>query len=255
MSMLQVFQFEEKQVRTVDIDGQPWFVAMDVCDVLEIGNSRMAVSRLDGDERDDVTITDAIGREQTATAVNESGLYSLILKSRKDAAKKFKKWITSEVLPSIRKTGSYQVTSQLPGSFAEALKLAYEQQLQIDQSAALVATLKQEQAILLPKADFFDQVTGSDTAIDIGTAAKVLNMGIGRTKLLEFLRGVEILRGNNQPYQKHIDAGHFRVIEQSWQRPDGSAQISFKTVVYQKGLALIRKRLVDAGYGQPRTAA
>lgn len=97
-------------------EGNPWWVLADVCKALEIGNSRMAACGLDDDEKDGVSITDSIGRMQTVTAINESGLYSLILKSRKPSAKRFKKWVTSEVLPSIRaaccccKTGGYMVS-------------------------------------------------------------------------------------------------------------------------------------------------
>uniref|UniRef100_UPI0038D1A47B BRO family protein n=1 Tax=Haematospirillum jordaniae TaxID=1549855 RepID=UPI0038D1A47B len=101
------FSFEGHGVRTiVDESGQPWFVASDVCLALEISNSRDAISRLDDDEKS-VGIADTPGGQQEMNIINESGLYSLILTSRKPAAKRFKKWVTSEVLPSIRKTGSY----------------------------------------------------------------------------------------------------------------------------------------------------
>lgn len=91
------------------INNNPWFVAKDVCQILGIANHKDAVSRLDDDERDGVGITDPIGRQQTVTAVSESGLYALIFQSRKPEARKFRKWVTSEVLPSIRKTGMYAV--------------------------------------------------------------------------------------------------------------------------------------------------
>ena len=94
---------------------------------------------------------------------------------------------------------------------------------------------------LTPKAEFFDAVTGSTDAVDIGTAAKVLNMGIGRNTMFEILRDEGILMPGNQPYQKHIDSGYFRVIEQKYTKPDGSTHISLKTVVFQKGLDFIRK--------------
>lgn len=89
--------------------GEPWFVANDICNLLDINNPRDAVSRLDEDERSGVGITDTIGREKVINCINESGLYSLILTSRKDSAKRFKKWVTAEVLPSIRKYGYYQL--------------------------------------------------------------------------------------------------------------------------------------------------
>lgn len=95
------------------IDGEPWFVAKDICQVLGIANHKDAVSRLDEDERDGVGITDPIGRQQTVTVVSESGLYALIFQSRKPEARKFRKWVTSEVLPSIRKKGYYGMKKSL----------------------------------------------------------------------------------------------------------------------------------------------
>ena len=127
------FEFRGKSVRTVTIEGEPWFVAKDVCNVLEFEKSRKAVSSLDEDEKDYVTITDPIGREQKTTVVSESGLYALIFKSRKPEAKEFRRWVTQEVLPQIRKTGRYVLT---PTGYIEALEALVEaekqkQQLQI----------------------------------------------------------------------------------------------------------------------------
>lgn len=107
-----IFNASDQQVRTVIIDGEPFFVAKDVCAILGISNHNDAVSRLDDDERDGVGITDPIGRQQQVTVVNESGLYHLIFQSRKPAVKAFRKWVTSEVLPSLRKTGRYEMTSK-----------------------------------------------------------------------------------------------------------------------------------------------
>lgn len=106
MNELMQFEFESQAVRTVILDGYPWFVAKDVCAVLDINNSRDAVARLDGDEKGVVSI-DTPGGRQEVQAVNEPGLYSLIVGSRKPEARAFKRWITHDVLPSIRKTGSY----------------------------------------------------------------------------------------------------------------------------------------------------
>ena len=109
MNDLQVFENPDfGQVRTVTKDGEPWFVAADVCRALEVGNSRQALSRLDDDEKG-VISTDTPGGEQKMSIVNEPGLYSLVLGSRKPEAKNFKRWITHEVIPSIRKTGSYSI--------------------------------------------------------------------------------------------------------------------------------------------------
>ena len=121
MKDLVKFEFKSHEVRTVIIDGEPWFVAKDVCEILEIANARDAVAALDSDEKDGVGITDAIGREQKTTVVSESGLYALIFKSRKPQAKAFRKWVTSEVLPQIRKTGKYEV-QKTPQTYIEALE-------------------------------------------------------------------------------------------------------------------------------------
>lgn len=106
-----VFNFDSYQVRTVVKDGEPWFVVKDVCDALCIGDARRAAERLDEDERSLAPVTDSLGRNQQTFVANESGLYSLILRSDKPEAKRFKKWVTSEVLPAIRKTGSYSVSA------------------------------------------------------------------------------------------------------------------------------------------------
>ena len=106
----------------------------------------------------------------------------------------------------------------------------------------MLAELKVKE--LEPKAEFFDAVTGSSDAVDIGTVAKVLNMGIGRNLLFDVLREEGVLMGNNQPFQRYVDAGYFRLIEQKYNKPDGSTHISIKTVVYQKGVEFIRRLLL-----------
>ena len=110
-------------------------------------------------------------------------------------------------------------------------------------AAKQLESYQKEIALLKPKAEFFDQVADSKTAIEIGEAAKVLNMGIGRNRLFQFLRDNDILMNNNQPYQQYIDRGYFRTIEQKYTKPDGTTHINIKTLVYQRGLDYIRKLL------------
>ena len=110
-SALTEFDFENHNVRTVLRDGEPWFIATDLCEILGIKNPRDALALLDDDEKDDVGNTDAIGRQRQLNAVNESGLYHLIFKSRKPAAKRSRKWVTTQVLPEIRKTGRYEAAN------------------------------------------------------------------------------------------------------------------------------------------------
>jgi len=106
---LQSFGFEDHLVRVIDQDGEAWFIAQDVCSCLEIVNHRHAVAGLDDDEKDGVATNDVTGRQQTQIVISESGLYALIFKSRKAAAVRFRKWVTSEVLPTLRRTGEYQM--------------------------------------------------------------------------------------------------------------------------------------------------
>ena len=123
---------------------------------------------------------------------------------------------------------------EIPKTYAEALQLAANQAKQIEEQA-------KQLEVMQPKAEFFDQVTDSKDAIDMAQCAKILNMGIGRNRLFEFLRSHAILDRNNIPFQRYIDCGYFRTIEQKYTKPDGSTCINIKTVVYQSGMDYIRK--------------
>lgn len=145
MGQLQVLSFKDKNVRIVAKNDQTWWIAKDVCNVLDISDARQAVSRLDDDERCLIPVTDSIGRLQPTFAVNEPGLYTLILGSRKPEAKDFKRWITHEVLPTIRKTGSYSIDR--PKSQAELLVIYAQQFVEMEKRINLVeesvATIQQ----------------------------------------------------------------------------------------------------------------
>jgi prophage antirepressor-like protein len=227
----QVFNYESKQIRIVIINGEPWFVAKDVCDILEHTNHKMAVARLDEDEVSKVYLTDSLGREQETTIVNEAGLYSLVLTSNMPKAKDFKRWITHEVIPQIRKTGAYSLDPRqlIAAAVIEAQKIIAEQEKKIKE--------------LEPKAEFFDAVAGSKDAIDMNRAAKLIyeETRMGRNKLFKLLREQGVLMKDNIPYQEYIDKGYFRTIEQKYTKPDGTTHIYIKTLVYQKGLDFIRK--------------
>lgn len=169
------FTFPEtsREIRVVEIGGEPWFVAVDVCGELGLTNASMAMQRLDADEYKQVaptlsaTVIDGPRPPQRpVNVVSESGLYSLILWSTKPEAKRFKKWITSEVLPSIRKTGSYGAPA-VPQTFAEALQLAADSQREIDRQAAQLA-------IAAPKVDAYDAHVDSEGGITIKALAKQL---------------------------------------------------------------------------------
>lgn len=196
---IQVFSNETfGQLRTIKINGEIWFVAKDVCDALEIKNSRDALTRLDTDEKNTVVLTDGIGNPNKSV-VNEYGLYTLVLSSRKPEAKTFKRWVTHDVLPSIRKTGQY---SNLPQDYLSALKA-----LVVSEEAKQKAEL--ELAIAQPKANYADNVlssegymTATQIAKDYGKSAKWLN------KLLH-TEGVQYKSGNQWLlYAKYADKGY-----------------------------------------------
>lgn len=122
-SELQVFEYKGASVRTVIIDGEPWMVAKDVCEVLGIQNHKDAIAGLDEDEKSGVAITDPHGREQITNVINEPGLYKLTFKSRKPSAKEFTRWVTHDVLPTIRKTGSYTLPNAETSEDMEPLNI------------------------------------------------------------------------------------------------------------------------------------
>ena len=234
MNDLQIFNNEEfGQIRTVTIDSEPMFCLMDICKALGMKNSTMVASRL---EEDEVTKLDLGSQSGETNFVTESGLYAVILRSDKPNAKKFRKWVTSEVLPSIRKSGGY-IAGQEQMSDAELMaKALLVAQRQIEQRNAQIAEMQ-------PKADFFDAVADSKSAFSMNEVAKVLDYkGIGRNKLFEFLREQNILDRYNVPYQRYVDNGWFRVIEQKYMK-NGEPVVSTKTLVYQKGIDGIRKKL------------
>ena len=250
MSEIKIFENEEfGKVRTTIIDNEPYFVGKDVAEILGYSNTRDALIKHIDDEDKGVAKCDTLGGTQNMTVINESGLYSLILSSKMPNAKKFKHWVTSEVLPTIRKTGGYVsnddmfIESYLP--FADdTTKALFKSTLEtVRKQNELIKSQNDRIEIMKPKEDFFDTVTDSKDTIDMSQVAKTLNMGIGRNKLFEILREKKILQRNNQPYQCYVDRGFFRCIETSFTKPNGDTCINIKTVVFQKGLDFIRKEL------------
>lgn len=246
---IQVFNNEEfGEVRTVMVSGEPWFVAVDVCKALELSNPTVAVSRLDEDERAKFNL----GRQGEGIIVNEAGLYSLILGSRKPEAKVFKRWITHDVIPAIRKTGGYiqgEESMNDDDLIARALVMAQKKiELREQQLKEKDAQLELQK----PKVDFADHVTDSDNAIDMGTFAKYAQkqgITMGRNTLFKWLRDQGVLMDNNVPYQRYLNAGWFRVIENIYNT--GSGQYTTpKTLVTGKGqvalINYIRKNCKEA---------
>lgn len=146
-----VFDYSGRQVRAITIDGDPWFVAVDVCKILDHSNHRMAVAGLDADEKG-VSTTDTPGGPQSTIIVSEAGLYALVMRSRRPEAKAFSRWVRHEVLPSIRRTGSYGAPqAAIPQTYADALQLAADQARMIDRQASEIETAQAKVAELEPR--------------------------------------------------------------------------------------------------------
>ena len=206
---LMIFENEAfGKVRTLNLNGEPWFVAVDVCSVLDLSNPTIAVSRLDEDERAKFNL----GRQGDATIVNEPGLYTLVLGSRKPEAKAFKRWITHEVIPAIRKRGVY-ITD-------EKLKLLAEKPEMLDvliQALYILAAEKiqhdKEHKALLPKAEYYDAFVEPGDCTNIRTTAKELQ--VPERAFCRFLLEARFLyrcpAGNLMPYNKPGNEGLFIV--------------------------------------------
>lgn len=196
-AVAQVFRFEANEIRTAMIAGDPRFVAADLCDVLGLANRRSSLALLDEDEKG-VHTMDTPGGQQQLAIVNEPGMYSLILRSRKPEAKKFKRWITHDVLPAIRKAGRYEVEHATPQSFADALQLAADQAREIERQQAAIEVLE-------PKAAQADHHRAADGLTAIGDFANELkawarrehNVRIKHEQVWDFLGEIGlIIRGD-----------------------------------------------------------
>ena len=239
---IKVFENKEfGQVRTLVINDEPWFVGKDVASILGYGDTSQAI-RKHVDNEDKLTRRfDWSGQNREMTIINESGLYSLILSSKLPKAKEFKHWVTSEVLPSIRKNGGY-IAGQEALSDAELMaKALLVAQRTIENKNKQITEMK-------PKAEFYDTVTGADNDwFTMNEAVKILNLGIGRNNTFKVLRWYGILNDKNIPYQRYVDAGYFRLIETTWKRND--EQYTGRALrVSSKGIDYIRKILQYEGY-------
>lgn len=235
MNELQTFSFNNQPVRTVQLNNQPYWVLKDVCDVLELSNPTVVANRLEDDE---VTKFNLGGLSGETNIITESGLYAVILRSDKPNAKEFRKWVTSEVLPAIRKNGAYLTDEKAydithnPQSLADLLLQAGEQ---LKQKEIIIQEMK-------PKALFADAVATADTSILIGDLAKLIKQNghdIGQKRLFEWLRNHDYLikggNSKNMPTQKSMELKLFEVKERTINNPDGSVRITKTTKVTGKG--------------------
>lgn len=235
---LQVFKNPEfGEIRVIEKDGEPWFVAVDVCDILGLSNPTIAVSRLDNDERAKFNL----GRQGDATIVNEPGLYTLILGSRKPEAKAFKRWITHEVIPSIRKYGAYMTPEKLeeavcnPDTIIEIcmqLKLEQERRKQVEA----------ENRQIRPKADYFDNLVEIGPNTNLRDTAK--EFCCPPSYLIQWLVAHGYLyrdsKARLKPYQSSVKSGLFVLKEYCV-----NSHAGLQVLVTPKGRDLFRIQMID----------
>lgn len=210
------FLFNDQQVRTVVRDGEPWFVGKDVADILGYSDTAQAVRKRIDDEDKGVVEMTTPGGKQNMVVINESGLYSLILSSKLPTAKAFKRWVTSEVLPTIRKHGAYMDTDIIEKSLADpdfliqlATTLKEEKQRRMEAEAKIAADEH--------KVDFYNAVGSTSATLTVERFAKLVTekLGIqtGRNRMFQWLRKNGFLQANNMPYQRYINNGWFKTYE------------------------------------------
>ncbi|MDU6767733.1 MAG: phage antirepressor KilAC domain-containing protein [Veillonella sp.] len=234
MTDLQIFNNDRfGQVRIIPVDGELMFVAKDVCDCLEITKHRDAISRLDSDERGSVKL-DTPGGKQDIAAINEYGLYSLVLSSRKPEAKEFKRWITHDVIPAIRKTGSYSMV--IPQTLPEALRAYADEVESHNATKAIVAQQEQQIAEFKPVKDYVDKILSSKSclaitqiAADYGLSAQELNKILHEAGLQRKVGDQWIL------YKQHMAKGFTKSETFTFCRSDGRLDSKITTKWTQKG--------------------
>lgn len=247
---IQVFDFQSNQVRVIAKNGDLWLVAKDVCEILELSNVTMALEGLEEDERAKYYL----GRQGETNIINEAGLYSLILRSRKPEAKSFKRWITHEVIPSIRRHGGYLTPAKLEEVLLHPdtlIKLAQNLKDEQTKRAALEAKVAED----APKVLFADSVAASNKDILVGELAKIIcqnGYDIGEKRLYQWLRdnGYLIKDGRsdrNRPMQRYLEMGLFRVSETVISIPDKAPITKFTTRVTPKGVQYFINKFLNGG--------
>lgn len=256
MNDIQTFTYNNNNVRTVQKDGEPWFVLKDVCSVLEMDTSKLKqiADRLEPDEKGRYSVP-TLGGNQETWVINESGLYNVILRSDKPEAKPFRKWVTSEVLPSIRKHGAYMTPETLEKMVLTpdfGIRLLTELKAEQDKRKALEATVEEQKPHVL----FSNAVSASKTTILIGALAKLLKQNgidIGQNRLFEWLRqnGFLIKHGDNRnmPTQRAMEMGLFEVKESCHFNPSGYNVVTKTPVVTGKGQCYFINRFLGKQNG------
>ena len=235
------FTYHDQPVRVVTIDGEPWFVLADLCKVLDIAASGRLAARLDEGMRQTHTLETAGGR-QRMTIVSEAGMYEVVIRSDKPEAAAFRRWITSEVLPSIRKHGGYLTPEKAEEIISDPdVIIELAQAVKRERSARIsMESLIHE---LEPKADMYDRFLDADGTYSIGNVAKMV--GLSQNKLFDRMRnsGILIAKGamRNTPYQRYMH--HFSVLPYYFERSDGTRGTNYTTRVQPSGIQFICRKL------------
>lgn len=248
MNGLQIFTYNGNEVRTVQKDGEPWWVLKDVCDILEIKNATDVAKRLDVDE---VARFNLGGLSGETNIINESGLYNVILRSDKPEAKPFRKWVTSEVLPAIRRHGAYMTPETLEAAILNPdmmIRLCTALKDEQDKNKALQAansSLSVDNQIMKPKADYFDELVERNLLTNFRETAKQLQ--IGEKEFIRFLLDRKYIyrdkKGKIQPYADK-NSGLFEVKEFVNEKTGFS---STQTLITPKGRETFRLLFLKAG--------
>ena len=242
MEKLQAFSFEEEEVRTLTINDEPYFVGKDITEILGYSNSRKALIDHVDEEDKGVTKCDTLGGRQDLTVINESGLYSLVLSSKLPTAKQFKRWITSDVIPTIRKHGAYMTPETIEKVLLNPdtiINLASQLKSEREKRIALEGKVEEDK----PKVIFADAVSTAKNSILIGELAKLLKQNgveMGQNRLFKWLRehGYLIKREGldyNMPTQRSMELGLFEIKETAITHADGHISISKTPKVTGKG--------------------
>lgn len=248
MNNLQIFEFDHKEIRTVVKDNQPWFVGKDVAEVLGYNRTTKAISDLvDSEDKDEVPIQDSIGRLQKTPIINESGLYSLILKSQLPAAKKFKRWVTSEVLPSIRKQGAYLTedviakTMQDPNYILGIIQAYSDAKQELKISHQIIGELK-------PKVDYLDLILKGKELVTITQIAKDYGMSAVKFNVILHNHRIQyLMNGQWLLYSEYHSKGYTSSISVPITRTDGRREVTMHTQWTQKGRMFLYNFLKEKG--------
>ena len=251
MKDLKVWNFENSKVRTMEIDGEPWFVGKDVADILGYNNSRDALSKhVDKEDRNTVAIRDGIKGNPNQTIINESGVYSLILSSKLPKARRFKRWVTSEVLPAIRKHGMYATEELLnnPDFAIAAFKALRDERNKNKKLAATVHAQKKQIAKMQPKVSYYDIVLQCKDLVTVNTIAKDYGWSAIRLNAYLHEHGIQYKQGEIwHLYQDYAEKGYTGTRTQIFTGKDGEQHSREHTYWTQKGRLFLYEYLKADG--------